>query len=332
MKKQMLLTAAGGGAAVVVNHVAGRYRADLEAADARLAAIERTVLLTRFGAIEYAESGTGEPLLSVHGSFGGCDAGLASLRGLIPPGRRVVAPSRFGYLGSTMPPGASPADQADAFAELLDQVEIARSDVVAFSSGATSAIQLALRHPDRVNRLVVVSGNLPGAGAVATPLRLARLVYRDPIIWTLKAFARPVLVRQIGVPSGYARRDQDERIVSDFLDRLFPVGPRVEGLISDAFVLDPDIDDYPLESLAVPTMFVHARDDLLVAYDLAVRAAQRVHGAQLVTVERGGHLMLGGHEEFIARSVLAFLAGPICSRRVYASSARSGRSGPGREA
>ena len=94
-------------------------------------------------------------------------------------------------------------------------------------------------------------------------------MYRDPIIWTLKVFARPVLVRQIGVPSGYARRDQDERIVSDFLDRLFPVGPRVEGLISDAFVLDPDIDDYPLESLAVPTMFVHARDDLLVAYDLA---------------------------------------------------------------
>ena len=121
MKKQMLLPAVGGGAAFVVNRLAQRYRDDLDAADARLAAIERTVLLTRFGAVEYAERGGGEPLLSIHGSFGGCDAGLASLRGLIPLDRRVVAPSRFGYLGSTMPPGASPADQADAFADFARQ-------------------------------------------------------------------------------------------------------------------------------------------------------------------------------------------------------------------
>ena len=64
-----------------------------------------------------------------------------------------------------------------------------------------------------------------------------------------------------------------------FSTRLFPVAPRVEGLISDDFVLDPEIDNYPLESLAVPTMFVHARDDLLVSYDLAVRAAERVSAA-----------------------------------------------------
>jgi pimeloyl-ACP methyl ester carboxylesterase len=332
MKKQMLLAALGGGITFAVNHLAQRYRDDLDAAYTRLAGIERTVLLTRFGAVEYAESGCGEPLLSIHGSFGGCDAGLASLRSLMPPDRRVVAPSRFGYLGSSMPPGASPSDQADALADLLDRVGIDRSDVIAFSSGATSAIQLALRHPDRVNHLVVVSGNLPGAAAVATPPRMARLVYRDPIIWTLKVLARPILIRQIGVPNGYALRDEDERIVSDLLDHLFPVGPRVDGLMSDAYVLDHDIDNYPLEAVAVPTMFVHARDDSLVSYDLAVRAAQRVRGAQLVTVERGGHLMLGGHEDFIARSVLAFLAIPAYSQRVYSASAQSGGSGPGREA
>ena len=224
MKKQMLLAGSRRWGCLVVNRLAQRYRDDLDAACARLAAIERTVLLTRFGAVEYAQSGCGEPLLSIHGSFGGCDAGLASLRSLIPLDRRVVAPSRFGYLGSTMPPGASPADQADAFADLLDDLGIVRSDVIAFSSGATSAFQFALRHPDRVNHLVVVSGNLPGAAAVATPPQVARLVYRDAIIWTLKVFARPLLIRQMGVPSGYALRDQDERIVSDFLDEPLPGG------------------------------------------------------------------------------------------------------------
>jgi pimeloyl-ACP methyl ester carboxylesterase len=277
--------------------------------------------MTGFGSVEYAERGSGEPLLSIHGSFGGCDAGLACLRGLIPRGRRVVAPSRFGYLGSTMPPRASPADQADAFAVLLDNVGIVRSDVIAFSSGATSAIQLALRHPDRVKRLVVVSGNLPGAATTATPPQVASLVYRDGIIWMLKIFARPILIRQVGIPRGYALRAQDEPIVCEFLDSLFPVAPRVEGVISDAFVFDPEIDNYQLEALAVPTMFVHAKDDPLVSYDLAQRAAARVHGAQLVTVERGGHLMLGGHEEFIARSVFAFLTSQACLPRVDISSA-----------
>jgi pimeloyl-ACP methyl ester carboxylesterase len=234
----------------------------------------------------------------------------------------VVSPSRFGYLGSSFPPGASPADQADAFADLFDRVGIVASDVIAFSSGATSAIQFALRHPDRVKHLVVVSGNLPGAAAAPISPRVARLVYRDAIIWTLKVIGRPVLVRQMGIPRGYAIRDQDKRIVSDVIDSLFPVGPRVEGLISDAFVLDQEIDDYPLEQLAVPTMFVHAKDDLLVSYDLALRATERVDGARLLTVEQGGHLMLGGHDEFIARSVLAFLTIESCPEQVPANSAR----------
>jgi pimeloyl-ACP methyl ester carboxylesterase len=326
MKKEMLLAAFGGGVGLVVSRLAQRYRVDLDTACARLAAVEPTVIRTRFGAVEYAERGSGEPLLSIHGSFGGYDAGLASLRGLIPPDRRVVAPSRFGYLGSTMPPRASPADQADAFAALLDKIGIVRSDVIAFSSGATSAVQLALRHPDRVKHLVVISGNLPGAAPVLTPPQVARLVYRDAIIWTLKVFARPILIRQIGIPRGYALGAQDEPIVSDVLDSLFPVAPRVEGLISDSFVFDPEMDDYQLEAIAVPTMFVHAKDDPLVSYHVAQRAAERVHGARLVTVERGGHLMLGGQGEFIARSVFAFLMEPAGSPRVGTSSEWSGTS------
>ena len=98
--------------------------------------------------------------------------------------------------------------------------------------------------------------------------------------------------------------------------------------MSDAFVLDHEIDSYPLEALVVPTMFVHAKDDPLVSYDLALRAAERVQGAQLLTVERGGHLMLGGHEEFIARSVLAFLTAEACSPVMGTSSEWSSISSP----
>jgi pimeloyl-ACP methyl ester carboxylesterase len=201
VKKQVLLAALAGGSAVAGQRLARRYRLDREAAYARLAAVGRTAVVTRFGEVEYAERGSGEPLLAIHGFYGGCDSALLSLRGLAAD-RQVIAPSRFGYLGSSMPAGASVAGQADAFAALLDGLGIDRLDVIAISSGATSTFQLALRHPDRVKHLAVISGNLPGGAAAVAPPQAARFIYRDVPLWALNVFARPVLLRQIGVPNG----------------------------------------------------------------------------------------------------------------------------------
>ena len=43
---------------------------------------------------------------------------------------RVIAPARFGYFGSTLPPNATPADQADAYALLMDHLGIDRAAVI----------------------------------------------------------------------------------------------------------------------------------------------------------------------------------------------------------
>jgi len=102
------------------------YRRDLTTARNRLAAVLRHHVSTPFGMVEYAESGAGDPVLVSHGIFHGCDGGLLSVRSSLP-GRRIIAPSRFGYLGSDLPTGATPMDQADAFAALLDHLELARS-------------------------------------------------------------------------------------------------------------------------------------------------------------------------------------------------------------
>jgi len=158
--KPLLVVALG---AIVVVPVVGlfrRYRRDLDAARARIAAVERRVISTPWGAVEYAEQGHGDPLLVVHGIFQTCVGGLLCVRDLFI-NRRLIAPSRFGYLGSSMPPNATPAAQADAFAALLDALGIAQIDVIAVSAGATSALQLALRHPKRVKHLAVLVGNLP---------------------------------------------------------------------------------------------------------------------------------------------------------------------------
>jgi pimeloyl-ACP methyl ester carboxylesterase len=266
------------------------YRRDMNAARAHLAAVERHVISTRWGAVEYAERGSGDPVLVVHGIFHNCVGGLLCVRDLVTD-RRVIAPSRFGYLGSSIPSNPTPIAQADAFVALLDALGIRQIDVVALSAGATSALQLALRHPERVKHLAVLVGNLPGSPtAVVQPSWAMR--NRQFIMWALSTFAPSTTARLVSaVPKGFAMTSEDARFVTEFIDSLFPMS--AAGVMFDACVSNADVNNYQLEAISVPTLIVHTKDDRLASHDASRRAAARIPGARFVSLESGGHLMVG---------------------------------------
>jgi pimeloyl-ACP methyl ester carboxylesterase len=288
--KPSLVAALGAGMALPAFGLFLSYRRDLNAARARLATVERHVISTPWGVVEYAERGNREPVLVVHGIFHTCVGGLLSVRDLMTE-RRVIAPSRFGYLGSSMPPNATPAAQADAFAALLDALGISWIDVIALSAGATSALQLTLRHPEKVKHLAVLVGNLPGSPtAVAQPSWAMR--NRQFIMWALRTFAPSTTARLVSaVPKGFAMTSEDARFVTEFIDSLFPMS--VAGVMFDACVSNADVNKYSLESISVPTLIVHTKDDQLASHDASRRAAARIPGARFVSLESGGHLMVG---------------------------------------
>jgi hypothetical protein len=76
-----------------------RYRRDMNTARTRLAAADRHVISTRWGAVEYAEQRSGEPVLVAHGIFHHCFGGASSRCVTLSSTAECVAPSRFGYLG-----------------------------------------------------------------------------------------------------------------------------------------------------------------------------------------------------------------------------------------
>jgi pimeloyl-ACP methyl ester carboxylesterase len=268
-----------------------RYRRELEAANARLAAVERRVVATPWGQVEYAEEGSGVPVLVVPGIFQHCVSGLQSVRGLFP-GRRMIAPSRFGYLGSSLPPNATVADQADAFVALLDALGIGQIDVVAISAGTTSALQLALRHPKRVKHLAVLVGNLPGSPTTALQPAWARRIDRQFVLWALKTVAPSTTARLVAaVPRTFVMTSDDRRVVAEFIDSLFPIS--AEGYNFDLYVSNPDVNSYDLEAIRVPTLIVHTKDDQLASHEASRRAAGRIPGAQFISLDSGGHMMLG---------------------------------------
>ncbi|TXC67011.1 alpha/beta hydrolase [Piscinibacter aquaticus] len=142
----------------------------------------------------------------VHGSGGGHDHGMDWARPLTQQGIRVIAMSRFGYLRTPRPADASPEAQADAHLCLLDALGIDRAAVVGVSAGAASALQMALRHPDRVDALVLVVPIVwkPGSVADSAPqvsdekdAWLLRLLGSDLLYWGGLQVARDQVFRHV---------------------------------------------------------------------------------------------------------------------------------------
>lgn len=298
---------AGVGLAATAGALASRYRRDRAGAEARLAGLDRRTAPTPFGPLEYCEWGDGEALLLIHGVVGGCDV-PPSWRALVPAGYRIVAPSRFGYLGSPLPQDASTAVQADAFACLFDELGIDKAPVLAFSAGSTSAVQLALRHPDRVSALVLVASNAPHEEPVTlAPRPLAPLVFSQPALWFLRVFLPSKLAAIAGTPPRYALSGEDVRTLEAIFDSFFPVAPRAHGIIFDGYVGNAEIGGCPVEEITVPTLGVHAVDDPLASYEDAQAMVARIPGSIWVRVERGGHVFIHKDEQ-ATREIAAFLA------------------------
>jgi pimeloyl-ACP methyl ester carboxylesterase len=93
------------------------------------------------------------------------------------------------------------------------------------------------------------------------------------------------------VPKAFAMTSEDVRVVTEFIDSLFPMSP--EGYNFDLYVSNADVNSYNLEAIRVPTLIVHTKDDQLASHEASQRAAERIPGARFVSLESGGHLMLG---------------------------------------
>ncbi len=68
-----------------------------------------------------------------------------------------MAISRPGYLGTPLSAGRSPQEQADLCAAVLDALRIRCTAMMAISGGGPTALQFALRYPDRCKALVMIS-------------------------------------------------------------------------------------------------------------------------------------------------------------------------------
>lgn len=305
----MVVGIIGAAALVLAILVYARYRRDMRAAREHIQNLGSQVIETDCGPIEYVTYGEGDPVIVVHGIFGGFDQGLVIAQGNVGEDFRSIIPSRFGYLRTPLPEDASPATQADAYACLLDALGIERASILGTSAGATSAIQFALRHPDRCSALVLFSANTPGeTEAALLPEPVAKALFKsDFAFWMVTTYFGSSMRSMMGVPEGFELTPEYEAEVDGVIKTVLPVNPRSDGALFDMFVSNPDINTgYPLEEIVMPVLIVNAKDDPLTLYENAKSTAERIPDSRLVTIENGGHMLLG-HEERIRSEIVAFL-------------------------
>jgi pimeloyl-ACP methyl ester carboxylesterase len=322
MNRATLLAIGAVGLAAVVmagGFVRARFERDLVVAAAR-AAQGSKVLATRCGPIEVEEAGEGTPLLMIHGSGGGHDQGMAWARPLVQHGVRVIAVSRFGYLRTPRPADASPEAQADAHVCVLDALGITGAAVMGVSAGGPSALQMAIRHPERVDALVLVVPIAwkPGAVADSAPpvsdakdRMLLRLLGSDFLFWAALQVARDPLIRHVlATPPELLTAASDTELarVNDLADRILPVSSRSAGLRDDTR-LGKSLGPYALEALRAPTLVVSARDDGFGTYAAAHYTASRISGAKFIGFDRGGHLLVG-QDDTVRTAIVELLRRP----------------------
>lgn len=111
------------------------------------------------------------PVLVLHGAFMSSDA-MKPLTDLITDRPLIVVDQRGHGRTGDLPGPITYENLADDAAAVLADAGVAKADVVGYSMGAGAALQLALRHPGRVDHLVIASvsfnesGNLPGFTAM----------------------------------------------------------------------------------------------------------------------------------------------------------------------
>ena len=283
------------------------YKRDLAAAKARISSGSK-LLNTPAGLMEYADVGIGMPVLVIHGAGGGFDQGLELARPLITSGFRVIAPSRFGYLRTPLPEDASPMAQADAYAFLLDTLQLEEVAVVAVSAGGPSAMQLCIRHPDRSVAMVLIvplAYSETQAGApkeTSSALRaflMNAFLSSDFIFWIMSKLARKKMFSTIlGTPPADVEKAGAEEYaqLTEFLAHIEPISRRKKGLQNEEAVAQ-SLTRYELEQITAPTLIVGIENCLYNTFPGARYTAQHIPGARFVTYPTGGHMAVGHQTE-----------------------------------
>ncbi len=245
----------------------------------------------------------GVPLLLVMGMGGSCRGWLPLQVPDFSRKRRTLIFDHRGVGGSEDPGGPFSTPQlADDAVDLLDALEIERADVLGVFMGGMAAQEIALRHPDRVNRLALT-------GTFARPDAKRRLLLehwrdlargsaplevliRERLLWTL-------------MDETLEQTDLIQSMIDYFTRDGLPITEDVFARQCEA-CLGHDTADRVGE-IRHPTLIVCGEQDRLTPPSLHRQLAEAIPDAHMVAIPYGAHMVMVESAEHFNRIVLQFV-------------------------
>ena len=248
--------------------------------------------------IAWDESGGGDPLLLIHG-LGYARWGWEPLVPRLAGRFRVVRFDNRGIGASDVPEGPyDAAGMAEDAVAVLDAAGIDRAHVIGTSLGGMIAQQLAAEHPDRVDRVVLLSTTPGGAGAYPIPQHTLDLIAKAPTLppeEALRMFVENALGHD--PDPGVTERIMTLRLANP----QDPAGWAAQAAAGTTF------DGSDLTSrIGVPTLVLHGSEDAVIDHRNAQLLIGRILRAE-GRVRPGGHLFFWEHPHEIADEIIRFL-------------------------
>jgi pimeloyl-ACP methyl ester carboxylesterase/nitrite reductase/ring-hydroxylating ferredoxin subunit len=252
----------------------------------------------------YHDVGSGPPVLLVHGSGPGVSA-WANWRLTLPSLSqrfRVIAPDVLGFGYTERPEGVhySLDSWTDHLVHFLDALDLGCVSVVGNSFGGALALSLATRHPDRVDRLVLM-------GSAGVPFELTPALDAvwgfQPSLEAMRALLEVFAYdrTRLGEDLAQLRLEAATRPgVQEAFSSMFP-SPRQMG-VGALTIAEEDIRALPHE-----TLLIHGREDQVIPPSNSHRLHQLIDRSQLHMFGRCGHWVQIEHAAGFNRLVTGFL-------------------------
>lgn len=268
-------------------------------------------MLAKSGDVEiaYTVEGSGEKTVLLIMGLGGraLDWGT-EFPGALATGYRVVRIDNRGVGASPRVPGGYElADLARDAVAVLDALGVARAHVMGVSMGGMIAQLLALEHPARVERLVLLSTHYGGHGL--EPPHPDAIALFDPGTFLERGKDPVEMFRYtLGVIAAPGFVDENPRALSALLDnvRKQPTHPGAFMAQLQA-VLTSDRSER-VRSIRHPTLVVHGDSDKLIPAENGRTLAERIPESRFELISGCGHMAMWEKPEELARLVEEFLA------------------------
>jgi 4,5:9,10-diseco-3-hydroxy-5,9,17-trioxoandrosta-1(10),2-diene-4-oate hydrolase len=254
--------------------------------------------------IHYHDEGKGEPVVFFHGSGPGA-SGWSNFRRnypyLVERGFRTLVPDTLGYGYSSKPENVDYTLDflVGAMVRFLDKIGVEKAAVIGNSHGGAMSIKLALDHPDRVSKLVLMApGGLEEREAY---------MKMEGIRVMMKTFLAPEGITREGMRKVFGLQLYDPTLVTDeIIEERSQIAELQPKKVLTSMVVPHLAPE--LARISCPVFGLWGVNDKFCPVSGATRIAESVPGARVLLLNNCGHWVMVEHAEVFNRLCHDFLA------------------------